>query len=407
MTELTARELLVMLFEAALDAVDGQFLVNQWCRSNKSVSPQQSIFTHCVAIGKVAAPMLQGALDSLPTFKSALLISPPEKITRQLKKHKNVKCIASSHPIPDERSIDAGKALIHFLSNVEKNDNILFLISGGTSSLVEVLPDRVKLETLQKVNKYLLASGMDIYQVNSWRKQFSQIKGGGLLNWVKAKSMTQLLLSDVKEDKVEVIGSGLLVNTKIELKQDVFLSNILGVIKNTPMVNDNNVQTHIIGNIDIAMEAVSEAAQAEGLESFIHEEFLEKDASIIAEKLYTYLKDAPLGIHVWAGESTVVLPDNPGIGGRNQTFALTFSKYINQVPNLHLLSAGTDGVDGNSNCAGAIVSSYTSQKAKRMGFDIDEELNKANAGMLLMATDDLINVDSKTNVMDLIIVYKM
>jgi glycerate-2-kinase len=86
MTELTARELLVMLYETALDAVDGRYLVNQWCRDNQSLSSRQRSFTHCVAIGKAAAAMLQGAMDQSTSLKKALLICPPSKITRQLKK---------------------------------------------------------------------------------------------------------------------------------------------------------------------------------------------------------------------------------------------------------------------------------------------------------------------------------
>ena len=105
MTQLTARELLVMLYETALDAVDGRFLVSQWLRDNQSASSSQRPFTHCVAIGKAAAAMLQGALDSSPSIRQSLLICPPSKITRQLKKNKNIICLASSHPVPDEKSL--------------------------------------------------------------------------------------------------------------------------------------------------------------------------------------------------------------------------------------------------------------------------------------------------------------
>ena len=415
MTELTARELLVMLYEVALDSVDGRLLVNHWCRDNKQEISRQVSYTHCIAIGKAAASMLQGALDVLPDFKKTLLICPPSKITRQLKKNKNIICLASSHPVPDETSIDAGGALIRFLDDIGKNDNVLFLISGGTSSLVEVLADGVDLSTLQKVNKYLLASAKDIHQINAWRQQFSKIKGGGLLNWIEASSITQLLLSDVKEDKIEFIGSGLLVNTITQPDVDEYLSELLDdkskkdvvAAKNTVMKLEQQVRTNVIGNIDIAKQAVSEAAKAEGLASFVHKEFLEGDACNLAEKLYVQLKDAKPGVHIWGGESTVLLPEKPGIGGRNQTLALAFAQYIADTPDLHLLCAGTDGVDGNSNCAGAIVSSYTAKKAKSMGFDIDEELSKANAGVLLMATDDLIRAESNTNVMDIVIAYKI
>ena len=184
MTELTARELLVMLYDTALDATDGRYLVNQWFR--QSATDNKKSFTHCVAIGKAGAAMLQGALDCVPTLKKSLLICPPSKINRQLKKNKEITCIASSHPIPDERSIEAGNSLIDFLAALGKNDELLFLISGGTSSLVEVPVDDISLTQLQEINQYLLSSGKDIHQVNAWRQQFSKIKGGGLLNYINS-----------------------------------------------------------------------------------------------------------------------------------------------------------------------------------------------------------------------------
>lgn len=414
MTELTARELLVMLYDTALDAVDGRYLVNQWCQKNTVSSSQQRKFTHCVAIGKAAAAMLQGALDSLPALKKSLLICPPSKITRQLKKNKNVTCVASSHPVPDERSIEAGRRLVDFVSNIKHSDQLLFLISGGTSSLVEIPPAGITLEQLQQINHYLLSSGKDIHQVNAWRQQFSQIKGGGLLNWINNTHVTQLLLSDVKGDSPEFIGSGLLVASSTCPDADAYLTSQLpppqsgeSAVEIIQAKTGVQVETEIIGNIRLAMLAVQQAALAEGLASFIHDEFIEGDASAVAIKLYQALKNAEPGIHIWGGETTVCLPENPGIGGRNQTLALTFSQYIIETPGLHLLAAGTDGVDGNSHCAGAIVSMYTANKARTMGFKLSEEIEKANAGMVLMATDDLIKgVHSNTNVMDIIIAYK-
>lgn len=255
--------------------------------------------------------------------------------------------------------------------------------------------------------------------MNAWRQQFSKIKGGGLLHWVKTPAVTQLLLSDVKGDKAEFIGSGLLVNSQVETDADDYLSSIAldnkvaapqGHLLRGAHAEDVavSVETHIVGNNKKAMLAVHEAAQAEGLASFMHDEFIEGDACEAAAKLYAELKDAKPGIHIWGGETTVCLPDNPGVGGRNQTLALAFAEYLTEVPDLHLLAAGTDGVDGNSNCAGAVVSMYTPQKARSMGFDTSQEIKKANAGIVLMATDDLVRGEhSNTNVMDIVIAYKL
>ncbi len=407
MTELTARELLIMLYQTALDSVDGRYLVNQFLQGEQKIP-----YTHCVAIGKAAAAMLQGALEQTPSITQSLLICPSVKVTRQLKKNKNITCVASSHPVPDEKSIAAGKCLLNFLSSTTENDKILFLISGGTSALVEVPVQDISLEQLQEINNYLLASGKDIHHINAWRQRFSQIKCGGLLNWIKAKNVTQLLLSDVKEDKPEFIGSGLLVDIVTETDGDEFLLKqvLLKQITNSQIAVNNSVKvnTHIIGNIKLAMQSVSAAALNQNLDSFIYDEFLEGDVLDVAESLYATLKEAKPGIHIWGGETTVQLPEKPGVGGRNLTLALAFSQYLNNDASLHLLAAGTDGVDGNSKCAGGIASIYTSQRAKKMGFDLQQEIEKANAGMVMMATDDLVVAEnSNTNVMDIVIAYKL
>ncbi|PCI09215.1 MAG: hydroxypyruvate reductase [Gammaproteobacteria bacterium] len=408
MTELTARELLLMLYQDALDAVDGRSLVSQWCKKNSITRHDKTAFTHCVAIGKAAAAMLQGAHDCVPSLVESLLICPPSKITRQLKKNKKITCIASSHPVPDKRSIDAGDRLTDFLSTVTATDKLLFLISGGASSLVELLVDEISLVQLQEINQYLLASGKDIHQINSWRQQFSKIKGGGLLDWVNTGSVTQLLLSDVKDDKAEFIGSGLLVESSIVPEPDSYLSAFKTNPSNKLKTSKINVDTIIIGNINLAMSAVQLAAEAEALNSIIHTDFLEGEVNEVAAQLYEELKDAPAGIHIWGGETTVCLPENPGVGGRNLTLALAFSQYLTDDLGLHLLAAGTDGVDGNANCAGAIVGVHTVKKASQMGFDISAELEKANAGIVLMATDDLVQAgNSNTNVMDIVIAYKV
>ncbi len=401
MTELTVRELLIMLYQTALDSVDGRYLVNQWCK-NKGQP-----FTHCIAIGKAGAAMLQGAHDCLPTLNKSLLICPSSKITRQLRKHKNTIIQASSHPIPDNLSLEAGSALLCFLSEMDENDKLLFLISGGTSSLVEVPVDTINIEQLQEINQYLLSCGKNIQQINSWRQQFSKIKGGGLLNWIKPCSVTQLLLSDVKDDKAEFIGSGLLIQSTASVEHDAYLSPFQSKITEPLVIRAMDVNTQIVGNIQMAMQAVHDAAKVESLPSYLHSEFLEGDVSQVAKMLYNTLKDAEPGIHIWGGETTVCLPENPGVGGRNLTLALMFSQYIAGVEGLHLLAAGTDGIDGNSNCAGAVVSMLTAQKAEKMGFDPVHEIEKANAGIVLMATDDLVSAEnSNTNVMDIVIAYK-
>lgn len=402
MTELTARELLVHLYETAVDAVDGRHLVQQWCRDHPSSS-----FTHCVAIGKAAPAMLQGALESRHTINQALLITSRQPVTRELKRNHKVSIIESAHPVPDQSSLDAGDALVKFLNNAPEHARVLVLISGGASSLVEVLAQGISLSRLQQVNDYLLASGKNIHVMNFWRKQFSSIKGGGLLRYVQRLQCTQLIISDVYANDPAIIGSGLLVQSDCtEPDNDDYLESLLPV---QPGQSESYkpIETHIVGTNQLAMHAVEHETKSQGLDHLLHEEFLNGDAVERGRLVGKYLLGAPAGVHIWGGETTVELPDNPGLGGRNQSMALSLAAVIDGHSELSVLVAGTDGIDGNTPCAGAIVSGDSMRVTRQMGFDAEAELAKANAGTVLMAIGDLFKPGpSNTNVMDLVIAFK-
>ena len=354
MTELTARELLVHLYETAIDAVDGRRLVQQWCREN----PDQ-VFTHCIAIGKAAAAMLQGALDARNAINSALLITARERVTRELRRSAGVTVVESAHPVPDQSTLEAGRALLSYLRDIPERSGLLVLISGGASSLVEVPVEGISLAQLQEINRYLLASGKDIHAMNAWRKAFSGIKGGGLLRYVQQLQCTQLIISDVQGDDPAVIGSGLLVvSDNIQRDSDDRLQSLLPRL---PRSDERYppITTHVIGSNALARRAVAEEAGHQGLDHYLHDEFISGDAIQRGRALGEYLRSAPAGVHVWGGETTVELPDNPGLGGRNQSLALALAAAIEGVEDLSVLAAGTDGIDGNTPCAGAVVSGST------------------------------------------------
>ena len=402
MTELTARELLVHLYETAIDAVDGRRLVQQWCREN----PDQ-VFTHCIAVGKAAAAMLQGALDARNAINSALLITARERVTRELRRSAGVTVVESAHPVPDQSTLEAGRALLSYLRDIPEGSGLLVLISGGASSLVEVPVEGISLAQLQEINRYLLASGKDIHAMNAWRKAFSGIKGGGLLRYVQQLQCTQLIISDVQGDDPAVIGSGLLVvSDNIQRDSDDRLQSLLPRL---PRSDERYppIPTHVIGSNALARRAVAEEAGHQGLDHYLHDEFISGDAIQQGRDLGEYLRSAPAGVHVWGGETTVELPDNPGLGGRNQSLALALAAAIEGVEDLSVLAAGTDGIDGNTPCAGAVVSGSTAGLARQMGFDPDRELEMANAGTVLMATGELFKPGpTNTNVMDLVIAYR-
>jgi len=399
--ELTARELLTHLFQTAIDEVDGRLCVQSWCHDHAAK------FDHCVAIGKAAPAMLQGALDFKKDLKQALFICPPGHYPRAIRKDKRITIIESSHPVPNQSSLDAGQSLLRFLTSIPQGEKLLVLISGGTSSLVEVMVEGVSLEQLQQINQHLLASGKDIHQMNAWRKQFSKIKGGGLLDYVQAEHCTQLLISDVQNDDASVIGSGLLVANNQLPDDDVFLRDILKPIQAKQVSSSAIINSHIVATQQQAMQAAYKEALAMGVDCYSHDEFLSGEAEEQGVRIAQWLLTAPSGVHIWGGETTVTLPEKPGSGGRNQQFALAAAQVLDGHNDISLLAAGTDGIDGNTPCAGAVVYGSTVQAAKKLGMDVAQALKKADAGKVLMATEYWLQTGAtNTNVMDLVIAYK-
>lgn len=400
MLELTTRELLTQLFQHALDAVDGRRVVFNWCRS------QLVNYRYCIAIGKAAPAMMHGALNAMTSMQKGLLICPFGSASRAQKKNKILTIVESSHPIPEQSSLVAGDKLLQFISQIPDDEPVLFLITGGASSLVEVLEDGISLKQLQDINQYLLSSGKNIQKINYWRKQVSLIKGGGLLEYVNRNQCTQLLISDVQNDDIETIASGLLVkpeNTVVD--NDDYLSSLLARIIHTDKKVET-IETHIVASQKMALAAIKIDSEHYGVTCTVHEKFIDGDAKEQGIVIGNWLLKAPAGLHVWGGETTLSLPDKPGLGGRNQHFLLSCVESI-QDKNISLLSAGTDGIDGNTSCAGGFVSGFTYKTLQQMGFDIPGELDNANAGNVLMAADCLYKPGrTNTNVMDIIIAYK-
>jgi glycerate 2-kinase len=409
--ELTSRELLTHLFHTAIETVDGRHLVAQWLRS------QDQKFSHVVAVGKAAPAMLQGVVDTQKNFQQALLVCPTRTAPRGLRKDKRIEVHESSHPVPDESSLEAGAVLLRFVKSLPADARLLVLISGGSSSLVEVLQDMTSLDDLQTINQYLLASGKNIGELNAWRKCFSKIKGGGLLDYLTVNECTQLLISDVHPDDAAVIGSGLLIASDDEPDADDFLQPYLDAVVQTKPRSDKTgcnktVHTHIIGTQTMALQAVADEVKHMGLACYLHEEFIDGDAVQQGERLgHWLLNEAPVGVHLWGAETTVVLPERPGIGGRNQSFALALANTLLSAglesDDIGVLATGSDGIDGNSVCAGAVVFASTARQIVQSGYDIEAELAAANAGGVLMLTGDLLKTGATgTNVMDLIITWK-
>lgn len=397
---LKTKQILSRLFQVALDAVDGCYVVEQ---ALKRTPIEGDIAV--VAIGKAAAAMMLGAQNELKDqIQSALVITKVGHSDKFL----DWPCIESGHPIPNEVSLKAGANLLEFIENIPKDTKLLVLISGGASALVEVLPDNMDLKKLQKINEWLLGSGLTINEMNQVRQSVSLIKGGKTLNYLSQNKLTQFLISDVKGDSPSIIGSGLFVAEQ-ENNGQFDISTLPEWLRDLMQPKEHIsskvvTESHIVASNEVACEAIINKAKEQGYTVNYHGQTLYGDVYEMADSLAVDLKNAELGIHIWGGETTIVLPEDVGRGGRNQSLALALACELENTKGITILVGATDGGDGPTEDAGAIIDGLTLQRG---GENADDYLSAADAGTYLAEAGDLISTGpTGTNVMDIIIALK-
>ena len=397
---LKTKQILSGLFQAGLDAVDGCYVVEQ---ALKRVPIEGDVAV--VAIGKAAAAMMLGAQNQLKDqIQSALVITKLGHGDKLL----NWPCIESGHPIPDEMSLNAGANLLEFIDNIPKDTGFLALISGGTSALVEVLPNNIDLEKLQKINEYLIGSGLAINEMNQVRQSVSLIKGGKTLNYLSQNKVTQFLISDVKGNLPAIIGSGLFVpeqdnNEQLDIsKLPEWLRDLMQ--PKEQITSKVITESHIVASNELACEAIILQAKELGYTVNYHGQTLYGDVYEKAASLAVDLMNAESGIHIWGGETTIILPEAVGRGGRNQSLALDLACKLENKKGITVLVGATDGGDGSTDDAGAIIDGLTLQLG---GENANGYLSAADAGTFLAEAGDLISTGpTGTNVMDIVIALK-
>ena len=320
----------------------------------------------------------------------------------------SVEQLVAGHPVPDQNTLAAGARLLDLLASMPSDRRILFLISGGSSSLVEVLPPGTSLQDLQQLNTWALASGRDIEALNSIRKRLSLLKGGRLLSHLGGHEALALLISDVPGDDPNVIGSGLVGESPAELLPSNLPSWLNALLARAsaadPAVRSCRITRRVIATLDDALAAAELAGRAMGFPTGRDLRRFAGDAIELATGFCHELKVVPPGLRIWGGESTVRLPAKPGRGGRNQHLALAAARLLVSHDELTLLAAGTDGTDGPTSDAGAIVDSETVERGTLSGLDADDCLARADSGAFLEASGDLVHSGpTGTNVGDLVL----
>lgn len=368
-----------------------------------------------IAVGKAAQSMTEGARDVLgDQISDGLVISKSGHLDQEWLAGIGIGSVVGGHPVPTEGSLEAGRRLLAILDGTG-NETFLILLSGGASSLVEVPAIGLGLPELVRLNKWLLGSGLSIDAVNLIRKSVSIIKGGGLMTRLRGRRLRALAISDVPGDDPGIIGSGLLVPehdldsrlAALDLPEWLRdwttrgLAERMGIPVHGP-------ELELVATLDIAKAAAVRAASDRGIDVHLHTEFLDGDAAQRGRELAGRLLDGPAGLNIWGGETTVRLPKHPGRGGRNQHLALSAAVALAGRGDCLLLSCGTDGTDGPTDDAGALVDGGTLKRAELEGLDASIALAAADAGSLLAASGDLIHTGpTGTNVMDLVMGLKL
>lgn len=397
------REALIDCYRAGLAAVDGRARVRAALEHRPFTPP-----VYLIAVGKAAAAMTHGALDAWgAAIERGLVISKSGHIPSPLLQDPRLHCIESAHPVPDARSLEAGRRLLEFIDGSPADAAFLVLISGGASSLVEVLPAGTSLDHLDRLNRWLLGSGLAIDQMNAIRKAVSCIKGGRLAAHLGDRPVQALLLSDVPGNDPAVIGSGLLFAadaTRLERELPAWVRDMVAAAPAAPAVTPANVRWELVGSLEQALDAAAARGRGLGWPVVRHPELLAGDARAAGERLAGILLGTAPALHVWGGETTVRLPEAPGRGGRCQHLALAAARRLSGHPAVALLAAGSDGSDGPTEDAGALVDGETLARGRDAGCDPEDCLARADAGRFLEASGDLLQTGpTGTNVMDLVL----
>lgn len=399
------RQALLRICQSAIAAANGRQRVRTYLQKHPVAAP-----VYLISIGKAACAMAQGAHEILGSNIVDALVVTKQGHAEALP----WPVLEAGHPLPDEQSLVAGQRLIELAAAIPPDATVLVLLSGGASALVEALPDGMQLAQLRALNDWLLASGLDIVAMNRIRKRLSRIKGGRLARLLSPRPVLCLAISDVPGDDPRAIGSGPLVfDASLQAAPDTSgvppaVAELLRSSPAAPAADDvcfRSVQFEIIARLDDARRAAAEAARQLGYRVTLHPEFIDGDALVVGARLAQVLLTAPAGeVQVWGGETTIQLPPQPGRGGRNQSLALSAALALRGQEHAWFLSVGTDGTDGPTTDAGALVDGGTIARGEAEAISARQALVSADAGNFLEASGDLIQTGpTGTNVMDLML----
>jgi glycerate 2-kinase len=432
------REQAVAIFHSALGAVDPAVAILRHVSLEEGTlvvgGRRLKLKTYdriwVVGAGKGAAPMARAIEDLLEDRIEGGAVVVKDGHGFPLKR---IRVHAASHPVPDQRGVQAGEEILSLIEGASECDLVITLLSGGGSALLVAPSQGISLEDKQEVTKLLLACGATIREINAVRKHLSRIKGGGMARAAHPATVVSLILSDVIGDDLDVIASGPVVpdsstfhHAKAVLKRygiwdrapksvrERIEKGVIGEIDETPKSGDPSFQkdiTELVGTNLQALEAAEKEAKSQGYRPLILSAMVEGETrevakmhAGIAKQILTSGHPIPAPACVLFGGETTVTLQGDGKGGRNMEFVLASALALDGQKHVVILSGGTDGTDGPTDAAGAIADGNTVARSRTNGLDPADHLRRNDAYPFFQSLGDLvITGPTRTNVMDICI----
>jgi glycerate 2-kinase len=426
----TAEKALEEIFRAAVQAVDPYALVRDYLKRHRALFPADLFRTvYVVGFGKASCPMAAAAAEmSSPIIDQGIALTKYGHCAGH--KFKRIRVHEAGHPLPDENGVRATNEILGLLKKADADSLVICLISGGGSALLVSPCEGISLADKQAITDLLLRSGANIQELNTVRKHLSGVKGGRLAELAYPARTISLIISDVMGDSLDVIASGptspdattfaeaLAIVKRYGLFEsapgtvlEVLDKGARGLLPETPKQGDKifeRVSNVIIGNNGRALHAAREKAAFLGFQAEIVSDAVSGEAGVVGRDLAGKAKQmksekrSSQPVCLISGGETTVTVSGKGRGGRNMELALAFAAEIEGIAGIRLLSAGTDGTDGPTDAAGAMVDGSTANRGRKTGADVMEYLANNDSYTFFKKTGGLlITGPTGTNVMDI------
>ncbi len=424
------------VFHAVLKAIDPYGLIKERIDQIRSIYREGNYGKlYLISFGKAAYPMTKAVSDFADdVLTKGIMITKYGHVPEAGVSHK-IEVFEAAHPVPDLQGVLATERVIGLLEKADSATLVVCLISGGGSALLVAPHKDISLAEKQQITQLLLKTGANIQDLNTVRKHLSRIKGGRLAEIAYPARVLSLILSDVVGDPLDVIASGptspdqttfqdaLKVIKRYDLGDKIpekarliLIRGAAGEIPETPKEGNPvfaRVQNIIVGSNKKAIETAKREAEGLGYQTAVISADLQGEARDAATWLARKAIEARRGFAggsqgkiclISGGETTVTVRGN-GLGGRNTELALAFAQEIKGMKGITLLSAGTDGTDGPTDAAGAIVDGGTIERAEVAGINPGDYLKNNDSYHFFKAAGGLfITGPTGTNVMDLQII---